>query len=166
MPELPEVETVRRGLNKILRGDKIISAQVLRRESIASPDVDSFIRAVRGHTFEQVERRGKYLLLDLDGGAGLACHLRMSGRLIVRKATATSKVLKSDSSATATGATVASKSRTIKKSDLKDIIKPASSSREPKFVRVVFYLESGRELHFEDMRVFGRLWFKPKGEKL
>ncbi|MBU6451227.1 MAG: bifunctional DNA-formamidopyrimidine glycosylase/DNA-(apurinic or apyrimidinic site) lyase [Cyanobacteria bacterium REEB67] len=135
MPELPEVETVKRGLDKALKGDAIRSAEVLRQASIAYPDVDDFVRLVKGHKFGHVLRRGKYLLIELDKGAGLACHLRMSGRLIVRAGARSGSDSESES----------------------------GSSREPKFLRVIFYLESGRELHFEDMRVFGRLWYKPKG---
>jgi formamidopyrimidine-DNA glycosylase len=136
VPELPEVETVRRGLEVLLRGDAVKEVQVLRNDSIAFPDVETFIKKVRGHRFGRVLRRGKYLLLELDREAGLACHLRMSGRLIVRGG---------------------------KELSLKGKAKSSASEREPKFVRVIFDLESGRQLHFEDMRVFGRLWYKPKG---
>ena len=45
---------------------------------------------------------------------------------------------------------------------VRDKNKSSAEGREPKFLRVVFYLKSGRELHFEDMRVFGRLWYKPR----
>jgi len=141
MPELPEVETVRRGLEALLKGDAIKSARVLRDASIEFPDVRTFEKSVCGHSFGAVARRGKYLLLELDQGAGLACHLRMSGRLIVRDGAASTKK---------------SATKSVKKSAKVD-------TREPQFLRVIFHLESGRELHFEDMRVFGRLWYKPKG---
>jgi len=140
MPELPEVETVRRGLEALLKGDAIKSARVLREASIEYPDVRTFEKSVRGHSFVSVARRGKYLLLQLDDEAGLACHLRMSGRLIVRQGAVKKSPKKS---ASGEGAKV--------------------DTREPQFLRVIFHLESGRELHFEDMRVFGRLWYKPKG---
>jgi len=140
MPELPEVETVRRGLEALLKGDAIKSARVLREASIEYPDVRTFEKSVRGHSFVSVARRGKYLLLQLDDEAGLACHLRMSGRLIVRQGAVKKSPKKSGSGE---GAKV--------------------DTREPQFLRVIFHLESGRELHFEDMRVFGRLWYKPKG---
>jgi formamidopyrimidine-DNA glycosylase len=136
VPELPEVETVRRGLDALLRGDAIKSAKVLREASIAFPAVDDFVKKIKGHRFGNVLRRGKYLLIELDRGAGLACHLRMSGRLIVRD-----------------GQNAGAKRK----------VKESPAVRQPQFLRVVFYLESGRELHFEDMRVFGRLWYKPAG---
>lgn len=121
MPELPEVETVRRGLARALTGDRIELVEVLRDQSVAYPDPEKFSTDLVGHSFQDVRRRGKYLLIDLDRGAGLACHLRMSGRLLVRE----------------------------------------PGFGEPRFLRVRILLASGRELHFEDMRVFGRLWFKP-----
>jgi formamidopyrimidine-DNA glycosylase len=65
MPELPEVETVKRGLQLALAGDAIVAVEVLRDASIAFPDVDAFISALPGHKFGQVLRRGKYLLIEL-----------------------------------------------------------------------------------------------------
>ncbi len=149
MPELPEVETVKRGLQLALAGDAIVAVEVLRDASIAFPDVDAFIAALPGHKFCQVLRRGKYLLIDLDRGAGLACHLRMSGRLLVREASES-------------GAKASKPVRTTRASTMP--AKTAKTIREPQFLRVRIMLASGRELHFEDMRVFGRLWFKPKGK--
>lgn len=121
MPELPEVETVCRGLRKSILGDTITGAEVLRKDSIGAPSVKEFVKAVAGHRIEAVRRRGKYVLLDLSGGAGMSVHLRMSGRLLVV---------------------------------------PAKAPPE-RFLRVRIKLASGRELRFEDMRVFGRIWFIP-----
>lgn len=145
MPELPEVETVRRGLELALVGDAIVAVEVLRDASIAYPDVDIFIASLPGHKFGKVLRRGKYLLIELDRGAGLACHLRMSGRLLLRDGIeANTEIPKY--------------TKTTKKAKITKTV------RIPQFLRVRFMLASGRELHFEDMRVFGRLWFKPKGK--
>lgn len=149
MPELPEVETVRRGLELALAGDAIVAVEVLRDASIAYPDVEIFIASVPGHKFGKVLRRGKYLLLELDRGAGLACHLRMSGRLLVRDGIQAN---------TKTAKKTKAIAKTIK------VAETEKSMREPQFLRVRLMLASGRELHFEDMRVFGRLWFKPKGK--
>jgi formamidopyrimidine-DNA glycosylase len=158
MPELPEVETVKRGLQLALAGDAIVAVEVLRDASIAFPDVDAFISALPGHKFGQVLRRGKYLLIELDRGAGLACHLRMSGRLIVREASESgAKASKASKAIRTTKTTKATKATTKSANAAKTI-------RAPQFLRVRIMLASGRELHFEDMRVFGRLWFKPKGK--
>ncbi len=152
MPELPEVETVRRGLQLALAGDAIVAVEVLRDASIAYPSVEDFVAGLPGHKFGQVIRRGKYLLIELDRGAGLACHLRMSGRLLVRNSQTETK-LKSRG-----------KTNPPKVSPLKTKVQTGSSDKqEPRFLRVRIMLASGRELHFEDMRVFGRLWLKPKG---
>ena len=156
MPELPEVETVKRGLQLALAGDAIVAVEVLRDASIAFPDVDAFISALPGHKFGQVLRRGKYLLIELDRGAGLACHLRMSGRLIVREA--------SESGAKASKTARAAKAATKAATNATKPERTTKTIRAPQFLRVRIMLASGRELHFEDMRVFGRLWFKPKGK--
>ena len=83
MPELPEVETVCRGLRATILGDTISGVEVLRKDSIEYPDVKAFSKAIVGHEFSSVARRGKYILISLDDNAGLAVHLRMSGRFIV-----------------------------------------------------------------------------------
>lgn len=123
MPELPEVETVCRGLNVQLKGALVKKVEVFRKDSIGYPSVDDFCAALPGHRFIKVTRRGKYILIDLDQGGGLAAHLRMSGRLLVTKSKTTSGP----------------------------------------FLRVRITFADKKELLFEDMRVFGRLWFKPKG---
>jgi formamidopyrimidine-DNA glycosylase len=83
MPELPEVETIRRQLEPALRGRRIESVEVLdERWTRPEPPAD-FERALAGRTIEAVERRGKYLLLRLDGGRALAMHLRMTGNLLL-----------------------------------------------------------------------------------
>ncbi|WP_218079821.1 bifunctional DNA-formamidopyrimidine glycosylase/DNA-(apurinic or apyrimidinic site) lyase [Anthocerotibacter panamensis] len=84
MPELPEVETVRRSLAPRLAGQEIQKVQVLRASAIAAPDVDVFTRLLPGQHFSATTaRRGKYLLLGLESGGWLAVHLRMSGRLLL-----------------------------------------------------------------------------------
>lgn len=88
MPELPEVETVRRGLQQQLSQATIKSITVLRPASIAYPSVEDFASVLNGRTFLSVDRRGKYLLLHLSDNIGMVAHLRMSGRLLVMKTSA------------------------------------------------------------------------------
>lgn len=83
MPELPEVETVRRGLQVALSGRKITAVQILRKESVAHPQADLFCQQLSGKHFLQAERRGKYLLFRLSEDASLVSHLRMSGRFLI-----------------------------------------------------------------------------------
>jgi formamidopyrimidine-DNA glycosylase len=83
MPELPEVETIRRQLEPAIVGRRIESAEVLdERWTRPKPPVE-VERALRGRTIETVERRGKYLILRLDGGRALVMHLRMTGNLLL-----------------------------------------------------------------------------------
>lgn len=82
MPELPEVETVRRGLARTLPGERI-DALELRRADLRWPLPIASLRAQVGARFTTVERRSKYLLLGLDSGACLLVHLGMSGRLFL-----------------------------------------------------------------------------------
>jgi formamidopyrimidine-DNA glycosylase len=89
MPELPEVETIRRQLEPELRGRRIESAEVLDERWTRPVPPAEVERAIAGRTIEQVERRGKYLVLRLDGGRSLAMHLRMTGNLLLDQGSAT-----------------------------------------------------------------------------
>lgn len=78
MPELPEVETVRSGLDRQMVG-QVISKVVLRRESLRFPFPESMDKRLQGKTVTGVERRAKYLIVRLTGGEDLLVHLGMSG---------------------------------------------------------------------------------------
>ncbi len=121
VPELPEVETIVKDLTSNLPGRKISSVKVLRTDSVAFPSASNFARAVTGLSFIRIFRRGKYLLFDLSGSAGLVVHLRMSGRFLL----------------------------------------VAQGAPTSKHSRLSFLLDDGQQLIFEDMRVFGRIWYKP-----
>lgn len=82
MPELPEVETVRRGLEARILGARVARAEA-RRTDLRIPLQRGFARRLAGRRVERIERRAKYLLLRLDDGHCLVVHLGMSGRLIV-----------------------------------------------------------------------------------
>ena len=82
MPELPEVETVRRGLEPVLAGRVIASAEV-RRPDLRWPFPERLAERLTGRRVTALHRRSKYLLGDLDGGETLIVHLGMSGRLLV-----------------------------------------------------------------------------------
>ena len=79
MPELPEVETVRRGLEQAMLG-RTLTGVVLRRENLRFPFPDGFATHLLGRKIESIRRRAKYLLLDLDDGRIILSHLGMSGR--------------------------------------------------------------------------------------
>lgn len=80
MPELPEVETVKRTLNQLIKGKHIERVTVNLPRIIQRPDdIEAFAFMLQGHTIEGVERRGKFLRIKLDGLV-LVSHLRMEGR--------------------------------------------------------------------------------------
>lgn len=84
MPELPEVETVRRTLDEALRGREILGvAAITWPRTIAAPAVDMFCGVLCNRQIWGVRRRAKYIIIDLDNEDALVVHLRMTGRLLV-----------------------------------------------------------------------------------
>jgi len=145
MPELPEVETVRRQLEPELVGKTIESAEVLDERLTRPEPPESVARAVAGREVTAVARRGKYLLVGLEGGITLALHLRMTGNLLLRDP---------EEGATA------------------DLMKPLGGPRlyesrpEPSHVRARFELDDGRTLLFTDVRRFGQAVVLDAGDQL
>ena len=82
MPELPEVETVRRGLQPVLEGQRIARADV-NRPDLRFPLPERMATRLTGATILAVRRRSKYLLADLSTGETLLIHLGMSGRILI-----------------------------------------------------------------------------------
>jgi len=114
VPELPEVETVRRTLLGPLLGRLITRIELPTPRQIWYPDPETFRAELEGARFTQIDRRGKYLLFRL-GPATLVGHLRMSGRLYVCD----------------------------------------PSRQRDKHTHVIFHLDDGLELRYEDQRKFG-----------
>ena len=79
MPELPEVETVRRGLTQLVKDSQITSVDVLYPKMI-NVTADEFNQTLSGQTIEQIDRRGKYLLFRISNGYTIISHLRMEGK--------------------------------------------------------------------------------------
>jgi len=84
MPELPEVETVRRGLQPVMEGAKIVKMEV-RRKDLRFPFQKDFVARLQGQTVTGLGRRAKYLMADLASGDVLLMHLGMSGSFRVVK---------------------------------------------------------------------------------
>src|SRR6185369_3270164 len=82
MPELPEVEHVVRGLRRAVLRRRILAAEVNLPRIIASPSLAIFKRKLRGVRIDAVNRRGKYILFELNSGDVLAVHLRMTGKFV------------------------------------------------------------------------------------
>ena len=131
MPELPEVETIRRGLLATVLGRRVESVEVLSRQSLAAPR-RAFQDLLVGHRLAAVARRGKVLIIDLDSDAHLWVHLMMTGQLVV----------------TERGCTLFAGGH------------PSRSMLAPMpnmTTRVFFRLSGGRSLFFNDGRRFGRI---------
>ena len=136
MPELPEVETVRRGLAGRLSSFQIHDVEILRDRAIASPGGSLlFTQALKGTWVGQWHRRGKYLYADLHDGPDhqqvaerghWGVHLRMTGQFLW----------------------------------LDEATEPC------RHTRVRFWDPEGRELRFIDMRSFGEMWWVPPEQPL
>ena len=83
MPELPEVETVKNGLIKKVKGRKIIGCQVLYKGIIAYPETEKFIERITNQTIKDIKRRGKFIIFELDD-YNLISHLRMEGKYFIK----------------------------------------------------------------------------------
>lgn len=86
MPELPEVENIRRELDNVLKGKKIAFAEVVRASVVKNTDAGYFEQAMRSNVIERFDRRGKYLLGRLASGHTLVVHLGMTGQLYLNDA--------------------------------------------------------------------------------
>ncbi|MGL5435485.1 MAG: bifunctional DNA-formamidopyrimidine glycosylase/DNA-(apurinic or apyrimidinic site) lyase [Lachnospiraceae bacterium] len=82
MPELPEVETIKRILTPQLCGRSIAELTINRPEVLAHPSPDIFCHSVQSAAIKELERHGKYLLIGLDNDCTIIIHLRMTGQLL------------------------------------------------------------------------------------
>ena len=83
MPEMPEVEAVRRVLEPQLRGRRVASVAIAQPQIVAHPGPDGFASAVEGREIVGMGRRGKFLTMALGDGGTIVLHLRMTGHLLV-----------------------------------------------------------------------------------
>jgi formamidopyrimidine-DNA glycosylase len=140
MPELPEVETIRRALVAPLTGRRIVSAELsLPRLLLGFPAAD-FSAKLQGQKIRAVIRRGKYLVLELDKDA-LIVHLGMTGQL------------------TAAGKD-ATENPTFHKT-VTGLQKPAGVHPVDKHTHLILHLNGGDRLLFRDPRTFGKLVLVP-----
>ena len=82
MPELPEVEHVVRALRRVIVGRQIVASQIKLPKLITPLKPAQFSRTIKGVRIEAVNRRGKYILIELDSDRILAVHLRMTGKFL------------------------------------------------------------------------------------
>ena len=126
MPELPEVETVRRGLQPVMEGFRIVKMEV-RRKDLRFPFQRDFVTRLAGQTVTGLGRRAKYLMADLASGDVLLMHLGMSGSFRVVK----------DDGASAPGQF------------------HHARTKDGAHDHVVFHMSSGAAIVFNDPRRFG-----------
>ncbi|MGQ9702661.1 MAG: bifunctional DNA-formamidopyrimidine glycosylase/DNA-(apurinic or apyrimidinic site) lyase [bacterium] len=84
MPELPEVETIKRELQSEILNHKIISCKILRKDIIGYPEPEMFCKSILNQKIVDVSRRAKYLILELSNKMKIIFHLRLSGAIIYR----------------------------------------------------------------------------------
>lgn len=150
MPELPEVETVKRGLHKLIIGRKIVAAKNDNPKSFpnAENDVQQFLIHA---TVTDVRRRAKVLMIDLSTNYTLVIHLKMTGQLVfVKPLLFTTYQLPTTASETRFGAGHPNDSLV---NNLPD-----------KSTRVTFDLDDGSHLYFNDQRKFGWVRLMPTPE--
>jgi formamidopyrimidine-DNA glycosylase len=157
MPELPEVEYTARQLRATIVGSTIQEVHVFWERTIGYPDRQDFCAEIVGRRIEAVRRRGKFLLLDLNGDLFLSIHRRMTGNFLLLP-----PGWQIDSSLSETDL-VAWKTRG-------PIFHPQTRcetvySRETAYCRVCFDLQDGRRLLYTDPRKFGRVELWPRARE-
>src|SRR5260370_15339523 len=137
MPELPEVETVRRGLEPVMLGARVDKLE-LRRMDIRFPLPPRLKSRLEGRRIVALRRRAKYLLFQLDSGEALIAHLGMSGSFRVEKAQAS--------------ASPSTPGRFHHK-----------RSKDPRHDHVVLHLDDGNDVTYNDPRRFGFIALPARG---
>ncbi|MCU0666316.1 MAG: bifunctional DNA-formamidopyrimidine glycosylase/DNA-(apurinic or apyrimidinic site) lyase [Candidatus Omnitrophica bacterium] len=132
MPELPEVETIRRALEKTILGKKFTEVCVHNPAIIRGIRADKFKKDLTGSSIKSVLRKGKALILELSNGKSLLVHLKMTGQLVLRLP-------------------LSSSPEQAKRAE--GLVYPGAG----KHARVIFHLSSGQTLDFNDQRLFAEL---------
>jgi formamidopyrimidine-DNA glycosylase len=135
MPELPEVETVRRGLQPVMEGARFVRVEA-RRPDLRRPLPKGFVKRLEGRSVTGLGRRAKYLLADLSSGEVLMMHLGMSGSFRVAE----------EGAEKVPG----------------DFHHPRSDDRAHD--HIVFHMSSGARIAFNDPRRFGLMLLVPRTE--
>lgn len=125
MPELPEVETVRRGLVALVKG-RTIEKVVVRYPKMVTPEATIFAEKLKNKKILDIKRRGKYILFEFSNDLAMVSHLRMEGKYSV----------------------------------------VARSDEYNKHDHVIFELDNGQDLRYNDTRKFGRMNLVNAGEEM
>ena len=144
MPELPEVETVRRGLAPVMEGQVITLAEV-RRPDLRWPLPANMAQRLTGARIDRLRRRSKYILADLDRGETLLVHLGMSGRMLI-----------DHPNGAAPAGMHANHTSSIPDRDMLGPFQHAQAAAG-KHDHVVLWMDAGARITFNDPRRFGMM---------
>lgn len=134
MPELPEVETIVRDLNRKVRGLAITDAWTDWPRTIRTHSLEKFKKDVKGRKILDAYRRAKYIMLDLSGGKTLIIHQKISGHLLYGKWLISGKKIEPATDG------------------------PIKTDPQNKYIRFALYLNNGYMLGLSDLRRFGRVY--------
>src|SRR5579872_2957415 len=158
MPELPEVEYTARQLRAAIVGATIADAQVFWERTIGYPELPDFLAEVAERRILGVRRRGKYLILDLNGDLMVTIHRRMTGNLLLlaRGWEIDTCLRERDTAAWNTRGPA-----------FRNVSENENDAVSLRYCRVCFNLADGRRLLYTDPRKFGRieLWPRERGAK-
>lgn len=133
MPELPEVETIVRDLNKTVKNLKITDFWTDREKIIKQPAYYDFVKQIKNKKILKARRRAKYIFIDLSGNKTIIIHQKMSGHLLYGKWRIKGKTIKSLSNGY------------------------LGSDFRNGFIRLIFYLNNGKQLGLSDLRRFAKV---------
>jgi formamidopyrimidine-DNA glycosylase len=140
MPELPEVETVRKDLQRLLRGRKAVDV-VIRKKKMVKGSTRAFREKVKGKTIDGIKRRGKLLIVELGSGKRPSYAKATEGKWILIHLKMTGQLIYKDKKRLVGGGHSEPK---VKKDKLPN-----------KYSHIIFVFAGGGELYFNDMRQFG-----------
>lgn len=140
MPELPEVETIRRGLVPHLPGRRVARVEVRCPRILVHPSPEAFRRALEGQTFQGLDRVGKLLILELDAST-LLVHLGMTGQLTLRDPSRADEPFRRHP---VTG------------------LERTRQHAPDAHTHLLLHLDDGSCLCYRDVRKFGRWWLYPR----
>ncbi len=133
MPELPEVETIVRDLNKAVKGLKITDVWVDWKKIIRQPNYDVFVRQAKNQKILGARRRAKYILIDLSDNKTIIIHQKISGHLLYGQWETKNNIPKSLVSG------------------------PLKSDPQNQFIRFILFLSNGKMLGLSDLRRFAKV---------
>jgi formamidopyrimidine-DNA glycosylase len=146
MPELPEVETIRRQLQAQIVGKTIKSAEVLYPKVVHGLSTAEFVRALTGRKVREIGRQGKLILIRLEGDETLVVHLKMTGRLLIQPPL----------------------NLPLQKGEKKMASPPLGGGVRggvSKSTEVIFTMSDGTILRYDDIRRFGYMKLTPTSEE-